>query len=103
MLHPVAGPVVSTMLRTAYSIVMAHIYVGNGEGDGVIGNHGNTNWADAQGLTLLTWNTNNHQTTYGVLAAAIRALWGFMDGQGFGTVRFTIFDGDNEVGAGTLT
>ena len=102
MLRPVAGPVVSTMIRTAYSIVMAHIYVGNGEDDGVISNDGNFNWAEAQGMVLHTWNTNNHQTTYGVLAAAIQALWGYMDGQEFGTARFTIFDGGNEVGAGML-
>ena len=94
------GPIVQDVLGMAYTEVWARIFTH--EGDAIIGNNGNVQWATAQGLTFRTWNTNNHQLTYGVLAAAMVALCSFMEGTSFGTVKFTIYDGDHEVAAGAL-
>lgn len=55
------------------------------------------------GLVLKVSNSNNHQTTWGVLRAALLALEDYMQSQdSWGTAEFTIFDGKNEVGKGTL-
>lgn len=54
------------------------------------------------GLALMTWNTNNHQQTYGVVGAAVSALMDFMRERGAGEASFSIFDGGREVGAGVL-
>lgn len=94
------GPVVQDILSMAYQEVWTRILAI--QGDGIIGNNGNVQWATAQGLTFRTWNTNNHQLTYGVLVAAMAALWSFMEASSFGTVKFTIYDGDNQVAAGAL-
>lgn len=53
-------------------------------------------------MNFRTWNTNNHQQTYGVLGAAIAALTSYMGAHGYGSATFTIFDGANEVGAGMI-
>lgn len=49
-------------------------------------------------------NTNNHQLTWGVLGAAIDALRDYMSQAvtGPGESWFSIFDGQNEVGMGTI-
>ena len=54
------------------------------------------------GQSLVTWDMNNHQHTYGVLGAAVSALMDFMRERGVGEAVFSIFDGGNEVGAGLL-
>ena len=55
------------------------------------------------GLNVYTINTNNHQQTYGVLGAAIEGLSHWMITKGeYGAAHFIIFDGENEVGQGTL-
>ena len=64
---------------------------------------GRFHWADDSGLELAVWNANNHQTTYGVLQAAVSALSDCMSSRGaWGTVRFWIFDGGREVGGGEI-
>lgn len=64
---------------------------------------GRFHWADDSGMELTTWNANNHQTTFGVVSAAVSALEDYMGATGnYGTVRFWIFDGGNEVGAGGI-
>ena len=55
-----------------------------------------------QGLSPKERNANNHQTTWGVLGAAIEAIAGCMDQNGFGGGSFNIFDGGNEVGEGII-
>ena len=50
----------------------------------------------------MTRNSNNHQQTWGVLGTALEILENYMQGAGFGAVRFTIMDGSNEVGEGLL-
>ena len=48
-------------------------------------------------------NSNNHQQTWGVVNAAIGAVWGYMlEKNNIGTATFTIYDGTNEVGRGTV-
>ena len=69
-------------------------------GDTVISN-GLFNW-EYQGLSLMVWNANNHQTTWGVLGAAIEAIVGHMNQNNFGGASFNIFDGSNEVGEGII-
>ena len=49
-------------------------------------------------------NANNHQTTWGVLGAAVNALLGWVDGGAGGgaAAYFEIWDGVNEVGVGQM-
>ena len=49
-------------------------------------------------------NANNHQQTWGVLGAALDAVGLFMrqNGGGAGTAIFSIFDGTNMVGTGSI-
>ena len=57
----------------------------------------NTDW------TLHVENANNHQLTWGVLAAALGALRDYVVTQnGGGPGTFEIFDGENQVGKGTI-
>lgn len=70
-------------------------------GDGVIPT-GAVDYAGPFLMHFRTWNTNNHQQTYGVLRAAIAALRSYMEAHGYGSATFTIFDGANEVGAGVI-
>ena len=99
MLGTAAVPIVDSILNAGYTIAMAHIHA---QADEVIGNGGFYVWCSTQGLTLRTWNTNNHQMTFGVVGAAFLALRTYMDFRTYGPAKFKIFDGPNEVGAGTL-
>ena len=57
----------------------------NKHGDGpVVG--GGFDWNSVSGAELHTWNSNNHQQTYGVLRAAIAALMDYMGRNGWGGV-----------------
>ncbi|KAA6406659.1 MAG: hypothetical protein FRX48_09591 [Lasallia pustulata] len=53
-------------------------------------------------------NSNNHQQSWGVVGAALAALRNFLvsldtiNPGGNGGVQFTVFDGANEVGQGTI-
>ena len=48
-------------------------------------------------------NANNHQLTWGVVGAAIHALSNYMlTENNAGTATFTIFDGNTEVGFGSV-
>ena len=80
-------------------------------GDGLV-NNGGMFAVIASGLMMRTWNAGNHQTTWGVLGAAVGALvegveMGLVDGGGGGGVGlglgdFKIFDGAHEVGGGSI-
>ena len=49
------------------------------------------------------WNADNHQMSFGVLRAAVGALQDYMRREGrWGMVKFWVFDGGREVGAGEL-
>jgi len=58
----------------------------------------------AQALTLLAGDANHHQLTWGVLGAALQAVKEYMSqsGNSFGTAYFSIFDGDNQTGKGSI-
>lgn len=61
------------------------------------------NMHDPTGLVLNVANANNHQTTWGVLGAALSALKDFVaESGGFTSATFEIFDGVNQVATGTL-
>lgn len=48
-------------------------------------------------------NSNNHQQTWSIVNSAIGAVWGYMlENNNIGTAMFTIYDGGNEVGRGTV-
>ncbi|MCJ1302018.1 hypothetical protein MMC08_004819 [Hypocenomyce scalaris] len=52
--------------------------------------------------TITASDANGHQTTLGVLGAAVGALQNYMSGQGYGAAVFDIYDGKNQVGTGTF-
>lgn len=54
------------------------------------------------GLTLRAWNANNHQTTWGVLGAAVTAMLEGMGRDGWGWGTFGIYDGGTQVGSGII-
>lgn len=55
------------------------------------------------GMVLRVANTNNHQTTWGVLGSAMDAMASFVaEHGGFDRAEFWIYDGDNEVAMGIL-
>lgn len=93
------GRVVANLLSSAFDSLTQHI---QNRGDGNVPG-GTFIWKSIFGVTLTTMNTNNHQQTYGVLAAAISALVNYMTENTFGQVTFSIFDGANEVGKGSIT
>lgn len=71
-------------------------------GDGVL-TGGMFQWATNTGYVLQAWSSNNHQTTWGVLGAAVTALFNYMTaGNIYGAVGFRIYDGLNEVGGGQI-
>lgn len=71
-------------------------------GDGLLNNGVFDYISDATGLTLQAWNADNHQTTWGVLGAAITAVLDCMATNGFGGASFHIYDGENLVGIGRV-
>lgn len=98
-------PAVQSLLAVSYNAILTHII---SSGDGLIPS-GVFSWpADArgtlgEGLALHVWNTNNHQVTWGVLAAALVALQDFMiNRQTWGEASFYVYDGGVEVGMGVL-
>lgn len=86
------------LLNDLYTHIIDRIVI---LGDGIISGG---SWAYNQaGLALRGRNANNHQTTWGVLAAAIDALMDYMGSTGFeGACTFVIHDGTHQVGTGTL-
>ncbi len=71
--------------------------------DGIIGTAGYRRLG-AQALTLLAEDANHHQLTWGVLGAALQAVKEYMSqsGNSFGTAYFSIYDGDNQTGKGSI-
>ena len=85
-------------LAEAFDIVTDHIAQ---VGDGTL-LAGAFNFELEGGAQLSIWNANNHQTTWGVLRAAILALADYMETKGFGQALFSVYDGINQVGEGLL-
>ena len=90
------------LLVDAFNRVVARIQA---SGDGLVpSNNGAGLWQLARnGIVLSIANANNHQTTWGVLGAAILAIGDFMNQNHiFGAVTFNIFDGTTQVGQGSI-
>ena len=101
LLEPLAGAAsiaVSDLLIEAANFLNNHIVTAS---DGNIAG-GRFDWPGSESLVLSAWNANNHQLTYGVLSAALQALQEWTWGEGFGTLAFDIYDGQNQVGQGKL-
>lgn len=74
-------------------------------GDGLVpSNNGAGLWQlTRNGIVLSIANANNHQTTWGVLGAALSVIGDYMNkNHVFGTIFFHIFDGSNQVGQGSI-
>lgn len=92
------GPTVIKMLSDALEQVNTHIAT---HGDGVVP-EGAFDY-QALGFSWYSVNVNNHQQTFGVVGQAIDALITFMlNYSSYGMAQFSIYDGDNHVGTGTL-
>ena len=96
MVHLIPGVSVTALIDETTASVMQHIRIA---GDGVIPN-GVATWQGIGGAFMKTWNTNNHQTTWGVLGAALGALKNYMSEHGWGAASFIIYDGVKEIGEG---
>lgn len=95
--HLLPADTITDILNDSYRMVLGRL---DSVGDTVISN-GLFEWG-YQGLSLRVWHSNNHQTTWGVLGAAIEAIADFMGLYGFAGASFSIYDGGNEVGEGIL-
>ena len=92
---------VSAFLNTCLNAVQRIITSSN---DGLIPNDGWYGPLGRNGLRMLVFSENDYQTTYGVLHSAIQALiaWMSSDDHAFGTGSFQIWDGENQVGHGSI-
>lgn len=87
-----------SMLRDAIIAVNDHI---RQHGDGLI-EGGVVRFAD-YGVSWTSFNAFNHQQTWGVVGAALMACAQYMiEHDTYGGASFGIFDGQNQVGQGTL-
>lgn len=100
-----APPAVQSLLTGSYNAILTHIIL---SGDALVPS-GVFSWPTdvrgtlGDGLALHVWNTNNHQVTWGVLAAALVALQDFMlNQQTWAEASFYVYDGGMEVGMGVL-
>lgn len=91
-----SGVAIRSMLNTASSSISAFL---SEMGDGLI-SKGGVAWPGVGDVGFFAWNTNNHQTTWGVLRGAVAALNDYMSRYGYGAASFTIADGLNIVGRG---
>lgn len=89
------------MLVTAVGTLLAHVQI---RGDGVIPalpGGGIFQWLGGDALALEVANANNHQTTYGVLAAALLSLASYMvQTDDANRASFDVYDGPNRVASG---
>ena len=59
-------------------------------------------WIGENNMDIRVWNTNNQQMAWSVVNTAMSELYTYMVEDVFGTVDFTIYDGANEVGQGSI-
>ena len=89
---------IQSLLETLSDYIETHIAQA---GDGVLTTGEIEFYAD-NGVEFHSWNTNNHQQTYGVLGAAVEALRDFMGERGIVGASWWVYDAGTEVGAGTI-
>lgn len=99
MMGEAAETAVLNMLNAAAGYMEESIRI---HGDNVIPGGGVEYNSLSTGISFSTKNSNNHQQTYGVLAAAINALKDYMSRNYYGMASFHIYDGFNEVGLGKV-
>ena len=100
ILTPIAGPTVSLLLMETYGAILDRAMQ---YGENALIPQGTFNWQGTNGVVFRAWNTNvNHEMNWSVLSYGLGAVWRYLTLSGFGTVRFTIYDGANEVGRGTI-
>lgn len=101
MTRVIPGLEVLEVLNAAFVSITEHIQA---VGDGLLpGPDGMFRWLGPNGIELHTQNANNHQTTWGVLGAAVMALGDYMHSfDVYGAVDFNIWDGSHQVGQGTI-
>lgn len=87
MLYLIPGVAVAALIDETMASVLQHIRLA---GDGVMPG-GMAIWQGYGGAYMKAWNSNNHQTTWGVLGAALGALREFQNEHGWGAAGFTIF------------
>ncbi len=94
------------LLNQAYETALSRIAL---HGDNVVatslvyGMIGSIVYLSSSGMMLRIANANNHQTTWGVLGAAMKALRNFVgEHGGFDMADFVIYDGENQVAMGTM-
>ena len=96
--HQLTATVIKPLLSEAYGIVdeiLRHL------GDGPVSTPG-FNWGTGSAV-LQTWNTNNQETTWRVLAGALVALQDYMiDHKNWVGAKFTVYQGALEVGQGVI-
>ncbi len=90
---------IELLLVNTVHICQQHI---EGLGDGVI-QSGRLYTSMFNGLSLELLNANNHQLTWSVASAAVRAMLDYMHSQDiYGQATMWIYDGQNVVGRGIL-
>lgn len=96
----IAGAAVLELLDEACTTIITHIMI---HGDGLIVD-GRFSWSGPAGIVVRTANANNHQQMWGVLGAALNAVAQYMRNSrvGAGAAFFSIFDGNNLVGTGSI-
>lgn len=73
-------------------------------GDGVLRTGAFAQQTASTNMAFRAWNANNHQLTWGVLSAAIRAVLDCMRVRDtWGDVMFDIYDGGVQVGRGVIS
>lgn len=96
--NAVVSETMTSTLAQVYQAVCRQISL---RGDGLIGVSGY--WAKTNAcLTVRISNANDHQITWGVFGSALLALGDYMVKSGSGGVAFLIYDGENEVGQGSI-
>ena len=93
------GTAVRDLLTLAMHSILLHLDL---YGDGVIAGGAFDRESHTTGMVLRAWNENNHQTTWGVLGAAVTALLDGMARDGWAYGAFQVHDGDNWVGSGVI-
>lgn len=100
MLTPVVGPTIPLLLMDAYGAILDRAMQ---HGENALIPQGTFSWEGPNRNFFRAWNTNvNHAMNWRVLQFALGVVWNYLLLSGYGTLRFTIYDGGNEVGQGTI-
>ena len=97
---PAVDPTIPLLLMEAYNTILERMMQ---HGESALIPQGVFSWQGNNHLFFRAWNTDvNHEMNWKILLYGLGALWDYLAIGGFGTLRFTIYDGGNEVGRGTV-